>query len=357
MFKDFDWVIVIAVIILGGFSLAIIQSVMPQLFNSQLIFYLAGLVIFYLFSKTDFQIFRPFWFPIYIVSCLLLLVVLVLGFESRGAVRWIEIAGFRLQLSEILKPFFLISFASFLSNRPPRKLKDLVVSGIFCIVPFFLVLRQPDLGSALIYAFAFFGMIFISGIPLRYLLSSFLSFFITLPVVWHFLHDYQKRRILSFLNPENDPQGSSYNAIQATIAVGSGMIFGKGLGHGTQSQLLFLPEKHTDFIFASLVEELGLFGAVVLLSAYLLIFYRIFKILSWDDDAFGNIFLIGVLFMFLGQVFINVGMNIGILPVTGITLPFVSYGGSSIIALMITLGIVENIAKDRQFGVKSHKYL
>ena len=330
---------------------------MPSLFLSQLIFYLVGFVIYFIFSHIDYQIYRPFWLLIYVLSCILLLGIYILGIESRGAVRWIEVAGFRLQLSEILKPFILLSFASFLAEHPPRKIKNLIYAGSLSVLPFLLVLKQPDLGSAMIYALAFSGMIFIAGVPIKQIIFGICTFFVASPLVWHFLRDYQKSRILSFLSPESDPRGASYNAIQATIAVGSGMLFGKGLGHGTQSQLLFLPEKHTGFVFASFVEELGLFGAMILLSAYILIIYRIFKIVARSNDTFGNIYLIGVLSMLLGQVFINVGMNIGILPVTGITLPLVSYGGSSIIALMITLGITQNIAKEHAFGVKSESYL
>ncbi len=337
--------------------MAIIQSVQPNLFISQLVFYLIGFAIYFVFSQIDFEIYRPFKLIIYFVSCFLLLGVFVLGVESRGAVRWIEIAGFRLQLSEILKPFLLLSFASFLTDTPPKKFKDLVKICLFCLAPIYLVLKQPDLGSALIYAIAFAGIVFVARIPFVYILSAFFFFTFTLPVGWKFLHDYQRDRILSFLNPASDPQGASYNAIQAVIAVGSGMITGKGLGHGTQSQLLFLPEKHTDFIFASLVEELGLLGGTILLFFYALIIYRLLKIISNSCDLFGNLYMTGVLFMLLGQIFINVGMNIGLVPVTGITLPLVSYGGSSVLALMITLGIVQSIAKHQANIVQSEKHL
>ena len=347
LLKGLDWYVIISILVLAGFSLAIINSVFQQYFLPQLVFYIIGLGFYFLFANIDHQIFRPFWLPIYFVSCFLLLVTFVIGIESRGAVRWIEIVGFRLQLSEILKPFILLSFASYLADHPPRKLKDALFAGLFCLLPFLLVLKQPDLGSAIIYALAFFGMIFIAGVPLRYFFLSTFSFLLSVPAVWHFLKDYQKDRILSFLNPSADPMGTSYNAIQAIIAVGSGQIFGKGLGHGTQSQLLFLPERHTDFIFSSFVEELGLVGGVLLLGAFAVICHRIIKLIGQSDDSFGNYYLIGALFLLIGQIFINVGMNLGIVPVTGITLPLVSYGGSSILSTMILLGIIANIAKDR----------
>lgn len=347
MFKNLDWYIIISILVLGGFSLAIINSVYQQYFLPQLIFYIIGLGIYFLFANIDHQIFRPFWLPIFFVSCFLLLVTFVIGVESRGAVRWVEIAGFRLQLSEILKPFLLLAFSSYLSDHPPRKIKDALFAVFFCVLPFLLVLKQPDLGSAIIYALAFFGMIFISGLPVRYLFLSTFSFLFSIPAIWHFLKDYQKDRIVSFLNPGSDPMGSSYNAIQALIAIGSGQIFGKGLGHGTQSQLLFLPERHTDFIFSSFIEELGLVGGLVMLAAFAVICHRLLRLIHLDNDSFGNNFLTGALFLFIGQIFINVGMNLGLVPVTGITLPLVSYGGSSILSTMIMFGIIANIAKSR----------
>ncbi|MDO8515216.1 MAG: rod shape-determining protein RodA [bacterium] len=345
MLKNLDWYIIISILVLAGFSLAIINSVYQQYFFSQLIFYLAGFILYLLFANIDYQIFRPFWLPIYFITCALLLVTFIVGVESRGAVRWIEIAGFRLQLSEVFKPFLLLAFASYLADHPPRKFKDLFFSAVFCLLPFFLVLKQPDLGSSVVYAFAFFGMIFVAGIPLKYLVSFFSSFLVALPLLWHFLKSYQKDRILSFLNPTADPTGTSYNAIQAMIAVGSGQIFGKGLGHGTQSQLLFLPERHTDFIFSSFIEELGLVGGLVLLAAFAMICHRIIRLINKDTDTYGNNFLAGALFLLVAQLFINVGMNLGVLPITGITLPLVSYGGSSLLATMIILGIIANIAK------------
>jgi rod shape determining protein RodA len=356
-FKSFDWGITIAVLVLAGISLAVIQSVQPSLFLNQLIFYLISFLAYFIFSQIDFEIYRPFKFVIYLVSCLLLLGIYILGVESRGAIRWLEIAGFRLQISEILKPFFLVFLAAFLADRPPRKFGEIFKTGLLCLAPLFLVWKQPDLGSALVYGLTFVGMLWAARLPLKYFFLAAVSGLLFAPLGWRFLHDYQKNRLLSFLNPVADPQGTSYNAIQAIIAVGSGMIWGKGLGHGTQSQLLFLPEKHTDFIFASRVEELGLAGGTVLLVFYGLIFYRLLALLARDEDLYGNLYLVGVLFLLLGQMFINIGMNLGLLPITGITLPLVSYGGSSLLALMIALGIAQNLAKKRGSSVQSESYL
>lgn len=333
--RGFDPVIPVCALVLSGFGVAIISSVAPNLVSSQIVFYLLGFILFFLFSRLDYRIFGSIWKQLYAVSLILLLITLFLGIESRGATRWISIAGFRLQFSEILKPFLLAALAGYLAEK-----KNFLVALILGIIPMALIFKQPDLGSAIVYFSGFSVMIFLSGINLVYLVAGGIAALVFLPVLWRFLAGYQKNRILSFLNPGSDPLGASYNAIQATIAVGSGQLFGLGLGRGTQSQLLFLPEHHTDFVFASLAEEMGFVGAGVLLLVYFILIWRIFKT--------RNLLAICLGVTILAQVFINVGMNMGLLPVTGITLPLVSYGGSSILATFISLGIIENIASSRE---------
>lgn len=336
--RGLDWTVLVCVLVLCGLGTAIIGSVAPDFLGSQIIFYLFGLVLFFLFSRIDYKIYGNLGKQIYGFSLILLAVTLVLGLESRGATRWISLWGFRLQFSEILKPFLFASLAGFLTQK--KYLKTIILAAI----PVFLIFKQPDLGSALVYFLGFLAMLFVSEMSLVYLFLAGAGTMIFLPLVWHFLAGYQKQRILSFLNPASDPLGASYNAIQAVIAVGSGKIFGWGLGHGSQSQLLFLPEHHTDFVFASLAEELGFFGAGILLAVYFILIMRILKI-AQNADPLGKFLAAGLGMMLLGQVFINVGMNLGVVPVTGITLPLVSYGGSSILATMISLGIVENIRR------------
>ncbi|MEK7565832.1 MAG: rod shape-determining protein RodA [Patescibacteria group bacterium] len=348
MFKNFDWIIVVCVLVLAGFSLTVIFSIFPGLFLAQLIFFIFSFLVFFFFSQIDHRLYQALWLPIYFVSCILLLVIFVVGIESRGAIRWIEIGNFRLQFSELLKPFFITSLAAVLIQFPPKNLKNFLFSCSFFLVPFFLVFRQPDLGSAIVYILSFGGLVFVSGISLSYILASIFIILSSAPLLWNFLKDYQKTRLLSFFNPGQDPLGSSYNAIQAVIAVGSGMIFGKGLGRGTQSHLNFLPERHTDFIFASLAEEFGYVGVLLILVTYFIIFLRIFKLIQMSSDKYTILLLTGFLFILLSQFFINIGMNIGLLPITGITLPLISYGGSSILATMIMLGIIESIAKEQR---------
>ena len=209
-----------------------------------------------------------------------------------------------------------------------------------------LVFLQPDLGNALIYLMAAVSTFIVFGFPIRFFLTGLVFLGLLSPMVWKFLHDYQKQRILTFLNP-SDPLGLSYNAIQSVIAIGSGMIIGRGLGLGTQSGLRFLPERHTDFIFAALSEELGIIGSVLMVIVFAVLLYKIFAIFLHQENLFCKIFSIAAFFIIFLQFFVNVGMNIGILPIVGITLPFVSYGGSSLLSNFILLGILSAMNKEK----------
>ena len=208
-----------------------------------------------------------------------------------------------------------------------------------------LIFLQPDLGDALIYGLVVFCVSIYLGFSIKYYAILFLPVFLIAPIFWGILHDYQRYRILTFLDPSKDPLGTSYNVIQSVIAVGSGMIIGKGLGLGTQSGLRFLPERHTDFIFATLSEQLGFIGSMLVLFCFSFFLYKIYKQSQSLDDKFGKIFFTIVFFAFLIQAFINIGMNIGILPIVGVTLPFVSYGGSSLLSNFIFLGLITAVGK------------
>lgn len=343
LLQKLDWTIIICVLILLAFGLSTIASVAPENLISQLLFCAIGLGFFFLFARIDHRIFFSLSIPVYLASLILLGVTLFLGFESHGALRWIVIGPFRFQFSEILKPFFCTSFAVFLLNFQKKGFRGFLAIGALLFIPITMVFKQPDLGSAVVYFFGSLLMVISSEASLLYLfLSAIVSIFV-LPIGWHFLASYQKNRILTFLQPQNDPLGSSYNAIQSVITVGSGMLFGRGLGRGTQSHLLFLPEHHTDFIFAAIAEEFGFIGAFAVILVYFFLIWRIFTLAISQKDPFSRLVCIGIGGFLLCQVVINIGMNIGILPITGITLPLVSYGGSSMLATMIGLGIVENI--------------
>lgn len=337
-----DLGLLLPVIVLQILSLTTLFSVDLSIFRSQLIFSVISLVVFIFFSQINFKIIQYYAKPIYILSVVLLGLVLILGIESRGAVRWIEFFGFRVQFSEILKPFLAASFAAYLSDSNTSFLSLLKIVFFVGIISI-LIFLQPDLGSSLIYIFAASLTLVFFGFPIKYFLGGFLALIASFPVLWNFLHDYQKERILTFINPSKDPLGTSYNAIQSIIAVGSGQLWGKGLGQGTQSSLSFLPERHTDFIFATISEQLGFVGSAVIIIAFGFLLYRIYIIFLHSEDSFPKIFSAIAFFIILVQGSVNIGMNIGLLPVVGVTLPFVSYGGSSLLSSFMILGLLSSI--------------
>lgn len=345
LFSNFDWKILASLIILLILGLAIIKSVIPRLFLQQLIYAFLGLFIFFLFSQVDYRIY-PRFKNIFYFACLVgLILTFIFGAVTRGSIRWIQIGGFTFQPSELVKPFLILSFASFFTARPITNLQSLITNLSLLILPTFLIFGQPDLGSSLVVALFWLGIAFAAGVPWRLIGIVGLLTAIFLPVGWFTLQSYQQIRVLTFLHPFSDPLGAGYNMIQAMIAIGSGQTFGRGLGRGTQSHLRFLPERHTDFIFASLSEELGFLGAIFLILIYTFLLWQILKIAGKTKEKFGFLICVGVFGMIFVQVLVNIGMNLGLVPITGITLPLISYGGSSLVATMTSLGIVENIAR------------
>ena len=264
--------------------------------------------------------------------------------------RWISIGPISIQPSEFSKLIMIVCLASVLEERVGKlnTLDDLMPVAAYIGVPFLLVLKQPDLGTSLVFMAIFFGMVFVSGIRLKLLFGIFGVGIAALPILWHFLKDYQKMRIMVFMDPNVDPLGSGYHIIQSKIAIGSGMLFGKGLFEGTQSQLNFLPENHTDFIFAVVGEELGFIGAVCLLLLYLVVLWRGVQIAREAVDVFGRLMAVGITSMFAFHVLVNVGMTMGIMPVTGIPLPLMSYGVSSLITNIMAIAILMNIQLRKQ---------
>lgn len=342
---NIDWGLLAPVVILVILSLTTLFSIDITLFKSQLLFFIISFLTFIFFSQTNYKIIKFYAHPIYVVSVALLIAVLVIGAETRGSVRWLDFFGFRIQFSEIIKPFLAISLASFLALRNNYYLKTLFLVVCFLIPIVLLVSWQPDLGNAIIYLLVTVITLVVFGFPFRYFLSGLIFLSILSPVLWGFLHDYQRQRILTFLNP-NDPLGLSYNAIQSVIAVGSGKLFGRGLGLGTQSGLSFLPERHTDFIFATLSEALGMVGAIMVVIVFVFVLYKIFIIFQNQEDLFCKMYCAIAFSLIFLQFLVNIGMNIGILPIVGITLPFVSYGGSSLLSSFILLGILSAMNKD-----------
>lgn len=345
MFKlRIDLWLAVPALLLSLLGLLVIRSVAPSLFGDQFLFFIVSVGLFLLFSALDYQIIFSLYIPAYISSILFLTLPYFFGLYSRGAVRWIPLGSFSLQPSEVVKPFLLAAFAAIaVTSSAQKRLPVLLLSGL---LPMFMIFRQPDLGTALV-VMAGWSVIFLSRAPLKQIVPLLILVpLLAVPVYKYVLHDYQRQRLITFVNPYADPLGKGYHVIQSVIAVGSGGIFGRGLGQGTQSQLRFLPERHTDFIFASLSEELGFAGAFFVIALFAMLLRRIYRISQGTNHRMASLYCVGIVSMLMFQIFVNIGMNIGIAPVTGITLPFLSYGGSSMASLAVLLGIVNSISSD-----------
>ena len=289
------------------------------------------------------------WTPwIFAVGVVLLLMVFFAGEVGKGAQRWLKI-GVRFQPSEIMKLATPLMLAWYLSERPlPPGFRSLLISTGLVLVPTIMIAMQPDLGTALLVAAAGFFVVFLSGIRWRVLIAIGLALLAFIPILWRMMHDYQRRRVLTLLDPESDPLGAGYHIIQSKIAIGSGGLYGKGWLNGTQSQLDFLPERSTDFIFAVFAEEFGMMGAVVLLSLYAFIIWRGLYIADHAQDNFSRLLAGSLSLTFFVYLFVNVGMVSGILPVVGVPLPLVSYGGTSLVTLMAGFGMLMSINSHRR---------
>ncbi len=314
------------------------------------IFALLNCALAFFLMNFDYKMLQRYGNRLYIFNLVMLLAVMFLGHSALGAQRWIQLGPITLQPSEFSKLIMIVSLASLLEDKIGKlnTLQDLLPIAAYVGVPFLLVMKQPDLGTSLVFMAIFFGMIFACGVNLKLLGWIFAGGLACMPLLWHFLKDYQKMRIMVFLDPNVDPLGSGYHIIQSKIAIGSGMLFGKGLFGGTQSQLNFLPENHTDFIFAVVGEELGFVGAAFLLLLYLVLLWRGVKIARDASDTFGMLLAVGITSMLAFHVLVNVGMTTGIMPVTGIPLPLMSYGVSSLTTNIMSIAILLNIHMKKQ---------
>ncbi len=291
------------------------------------------------------------WF--FAVGITLLILVLLAGDVGKGAQRWLNLYVVKFQPSEMMKLVTPMMLAWYLSEKPlPPRLPSLLISLVLVAVPTLLIALQPDLGTALLVVTAGFFVVYFGGIQWRVLLGTGLAVLASVPVLWQFMHDYQKQRVLTLLNPESDPLGAGYHIIQSKIAIGSGGLYGKGWFNGTQSQLDFIPERTTDFIFSVFSEEFGTMGAVVLLSIYAFIIIRCLYIAANAQDSFGRLLAGSLSLTFFVYLFVNVGMVSGILPVVGVPLPLVSYGGTSMVTLMAGFGMLMSISTHRRLVTK-----
>jgi len=350
-----DWALVAALcpLLIAG-TLTMQSFVGTQaFFERQIIWVTLSVAVFLFLSRMDFRFLRKSGavVAVYGVAITLLSLLLVFGKTVKGATSWFDFGGFSFQPSDLAKLALIIVLAKYFSKRHVEiaNIRHIVVSGLYALILFFLVMLQPDLGSGIIIFLIWFGMVLVSGISKKHLAAVIILGATTFALLWSFVFaDYQKARIKTFLNPLADVRGAGYNARQSVVAVGSGEIFGKGIGYGTQSRLNFLPEYQTDFIFAAYAEEWGFIGVLILFGAFGIVVFRILHNAMNAETNFETLFALGFCIMIISHFAINVGMNIGLLPVTGIPLPFVSYGGSHMLTLFIGLGILMGMRRYRR---------
>ena len=357
LLENFDWiflVLILAVNVLGIVNLVSASAGYhangSPVYLKQIYWLLLGLSFMTFILFFDYHILKKAGYVLYGLGLILLLLVLVIGRKTSGAQRWIDLGFFAIQPSELVKVFVLIALAQYFSRREyPHGLgfKDLVGPALLVGLPFAMILVQPDLGTALHLAFACLSVLFFLKIRPVVLTVLSVGLAAALPFAWSSLKDYQRQRIFVFLNPESDPSGSGYHIIQSKIAVGSGQFWGKGFMNGTQSQLRFLPEQHTDFAFSVFSEEWGFIGSVLLLLLFFGIIMAGLRIVQRSQDRYGALLALGLIALIFWQMVINISMVMGLMPVVGIPLPFISYGGSSLITGFICVGILLNISMRR----------
>ena len=351
--KNFDWIMFTAVLLLICFGLAEIYSVAlgrSQLdllnFKKQIIFIILGVILLFLFAFFDYHSLRSYSKYFFIFGLILLVGVLFFGQTIRGTKGWYNVFGFNLQPVEFIKFVLILFLAKYFSSASPKteEFKRLFISGSGALLFIVLVLAQPDFGSAFVLFLSWLSTIILVGFNKKYFFVIGLILVIVFSGSWYFvLKDYQKQRIATFLNPSFNPLSQGYNVSQAIIAVGAGGVIGRGLGFGSQSQLKFLPEAQTDFIFAVVAEELGFSGVLLILLFFGIFFYRCLYHIKRINNDFGIFFILGAMSLIFIEMFINIGMNLGILPVVGISLPFLSYGGSGTISSLMLVGVIESI--------------
>lgn len=349
--RKLDWVLNGSAFLLSFLGLVSIYSIKGGhglFFEKQFLFILSGMMLVWVVSFLDYRVFShpKIVFFMYTVSLLVLSAVLILGTEIRGSTSWFRFGPVSLEPVEFVKIALIILLAKYFSSRHIEIARPIhiIISGAYVFLPMGLVLLQPDLGSAFMLFAIWFGVMAVSGIRMRHVFVLGLCSLMVLTMGWHtILKDYQKSRLLSFINPAYDPYGAGYNVDQALIAIGAGGLTGEGIGQGTQTQLGFLPEPHTDFIFASIAEEFGFMGGGILFILFFVLLSRLIVISMRAQNNFSRFLCVGTALALLAQFFVNVGMNLGIFPVTGVPLPLVSYGGSGLFGTLLLLGIVQSV--------------
>jgi rod shape determining protein RodA len=353
LLRNFDYTLVLVILCLLGLGLLVISSAGRGHASSiafvqrQVVWAVLGLILFAIAFAIDHRAYLRAARTIYVLNIALLIAVFHIGDSAKGAQRWIDIGPFALQPSEIAKLALILTLSAFLVKHQAniRDFRVVIRSFLHMAVPILLIFMQPDLGTALVLIAIWFGMLFVSGARLRHLAAFLIAGVLMTTVMWHagVLKDYQKARLVAFVNPDADPRGSGYHIRQSRIAIGSGQFYGKGLFRGTQSQLRFIPEQHTDFIFTVVAEELGFIGGGTVLVLYFVLLWRGLVTMSENEEASGRLIAAGIVSMFLFHITVNIGMTVGVMPVTGVPLPLMSYGGSSLLANLATLGVLAGI--------------
>lgn len=339
-----DILLLLLILALGSISVLIISSINPTLARNQLIYWIIGFTLLFFISHLNYQTFTRYSTGFYIACLITLAMLLFFGEAIRGSVRWFNFGFFRFQPSELTKLASILALSTFYTNNLATNFKN-ITKGLLIIAPAtILVFIQPDIGNSLAFLAIWLGIVLASGIKLKHVAALVLITIVFIFFLLEFLAPYQQERLKSFINPTQDPLGTGYNIIQSKIAIGSGLLFGRGYSRGTQSQLQFLPEAESDFIFASIAEQLGLLGGSIVLIIFT---FLIIRLISYINNAgrFGQLIIVGTISYLLVQFLVNVGMNLGLLPVTGITFPLVSYGGSSLITNMLLFGIIFSIIR------------
>ena len=354
---NFDWTLLITVLFISTMGiLNLYSSTYPHtgsgtpLFVKQIYWFLAGIGLAIFILLFDYRTFIRYAYPFYIFCLFLLLLVMIFGRTTSGSQRWLQLGFFSFQPSELAKIAIILALTRYFTeneNTLGYGFRDLIVPFLILAIPLVLIFKQPDLGTTGLLVLISFSMLAFMGFRLQTWLALGGACVAAAPIFWHFLKDYQKTRLLTFINPDLDPLKTGYHITQSKIAVGSGTIWGKGWLKGTQSQLHFLPEQHTDFVFSVWAEEWGFVGAFLLLFLFLLLISRGLKIANTSKDRAGAVLAIGISAMLFWQIFINVGMVVGIVPVVGVPLPLFSYGGTSVISTLMGIGILMNISMRR----------
>ncbi|MDE3178680.1 MAG: rod shape-determining protein RodA [Acidobacteriota bacterium] len=353
-FGDLDWVLLAVALAIAAVGVVEIYSTtmhtaLAGQYRRQIDWVFAGTVLALVASQMDYHIILDQSIVLYIIGLLGLGALLVIGHPVGGVRRWIEVGGLTFQVSEMMKLIIIICVAAYFAGRRAKAVtwKDLLALAIMVALPGYLVAREPDLGTALTLLPAVIAGIFFAGIRIRQLVIVGVAALCLLPVGWHMMRPYQRERIMTFVHPSHDTRGSSYQVTQSKIAIGSGGLWGKGVGNGTQSRLGFIPVSHADFIFAAFAEEQGFAGALVVLVLYAFLLVRLLDGAQLAPDRAGAIFVIGLVSVLFFQVAVNVGMMIGLLPITGIPLPLMSQGGSSVLFTFIGLGLALSVRARR----------